>query len=159
RLAQRPQPWQAERVVRGTVGEGVARLPRARPAELRAAAASAGGVGAGERVGGVAVGAGREDVWAVEGGRQSLLPSRRAPDEQHAGPADARDEPVLRPGAAPARRARRLRAARAGVGTAVQLPTVAPGGGQGQRRLALPGRAPQPPPLPRRLAPEPPGGR
>ena len=46
-----------------------------------------------------------------------------------------------------------------GVGAAVQLPAVAPGDGAGQRRLAKPGGAAQPAPLPRRLAPEPPGLR
>ena len=46
RLAQHPEPWQAERVVRGTVAQGVARLPRADEAVLRAAAAAAARMGA-----------------------------------------------------------------------------------------------------------------
>jgi hypothetical protein len=70
-----------------------------------------------------------------------------------------RDVPVLRRRAAPAPLGRGVRAARAGVGAAVQLPALAPGGGQGQWRLALPGRATERAPLPRRLAPEPPGVR
>jgi len=128
-------------------------------AALRAADAAAVGVGQGERVGGVAAGAGPEDVRAVGGVREGVRPPRRAPDQQHARPGDARDEPVPRQRPAPARRPGGGRAARAGVGAAAQLSAVAQGGGPGQRRLAVPGGAAQPAPLPRGLAPEPPGLR
>src|SRR5204863_3068770 len=101
RLAEHPQPGQAERVVPGALEEGLGVVPRAVPEGLRAADAAAARVGPAAADVGVAAGAGREAVRPVEGVRRGLLAPRRPPDEQHAGPGDALDEPVLRRRPAP----------------------------------------------------------
>src|SRR5262249_25710867 len=99
-----------------------------------------------------------EDPAAVRA-RRGVRPGVRArggaPDEHHAGPGDARDERLLRGLSAPARRSLGPRAARAGLGLASQLQPLGPAGGARQRRLAQPGGAPQPTPLPRQLASQP----
>jgi hypothetical protein len=135
--------------VRGVGGEGVGRLPRPEPAGLRAAAAPAVGVVAGARPGGLRVGAGAEATRPGQGVRRRVRPPRRAPDQRHAGPGDAVEEPVLYGRSTPARVGGGLRAARAGLGAGVQLPALGAGGGAPQRRLAQPGGALEPTPLPR----------
>ena len=75
-------------------------------------------------------------------------PSRRPPDQQHARPADAWDESLLRPRSAPAWLAGGLSAALPGLGVAVELRPLAPGDDARERRLAVPRRAAQPASLP-----------
>jgi hypothetical protein len=157
RLAEHPQSRQAERGLRDAVGQGVGRLSRVVPEELCPAAEASVGMGAGAGADGVAARTGGEAVRQVEGVRQGVQPPGRPPDEQHAGPPDAVDEPVLRGCSASAWQRGGVRVALPGVGIALQLPAVAPGGGAGQRRVAKPGRAAQPTPLPRRLTSESPG--
>ena len=67
---------------------------------------------------------------------------------QHAGPRDARDEPVLRPRPAPARLARRLPIVLPSVGVVVELRALASGDNAREPRLAMPRRTTQPAPLP-----------
>jgi hypothetical protein len=141
-------PGQVGRGVRRPVEESVGRLPRARPKAFRAAPASAVGVGQGERQAGVGTRAGQEAVRPVEGVWGGVRPPGWAPDEQHVGPGDAPDESVLRPRPTPARVQGGGRGALPCVGVAVQLPSVAPGDGAGQRGLGQPGRAIEPAPLP-----------
>src|SRR5262249_43328085 len=113
----------------------------------------------GDREGGVAVGAGGEDVQAEAGVWRGLRARRRASYQQHAGPGDEVDEQVLRGLPTPARQQRGLRAALPRVGAAVQLQALAQSDGAGQRGVEESGGAAQPAPLPRRLATEPPGLR
>ena len=87
-------------------------------------------VGPAARDVGVAAGAGGEAVRSVEGVRRGVRAPRRPPDEQHAGPGDAGDEPVLRGRPAPARLARRLPTPLPGLGVAVRT------SGRGTRRSA-----------------------
>ena len=58
-----------------------------------------------------------------------LPPPRRTPHEQHAGPPDARNEPLLRPRPTSARHARRLSVALSCVGVVMELHPLAPGDG------------------------------
>src|SRR5262249_35309248 len=112
--------------------------------ELRATAAPVGAVGAGPAAHGLVAGAGGEVVWPGAGVRPGVSAPGWPPDQYDAGPTDARDEPVLRGCATPARQCRGVWVALPGVGAAAQLPALAPGDGAGQRGLAQPGGAPEP---------------
>ncbi len=131
RLAQHPQPGQVGLDVRGAVGEGVGGVPRPGPEVLRAATAAPAGEGAAPRRGVVGVGTGAQAVRAVAGVRLGLRAPRRAPDEQHAGPGHAGDEPVFRGWPTPARLAGGVRAACPSLGVVAELPALGPGGGTG----------------------------
>jgi hypothetical protein len=120
---------------------------RGGPQAFRPEAAAAGRVGGPAGQGGVGAGAGGQVVPAGAGVRPGLRPPGGPPHEQHAGPGDAVDGPLLRQRPAPARVGGGLSAARAGLGAAAQLPAVAPGGGAGQRRPREPGGTVEPTPL------------
>ena len=96
RLVEHPQSGQVERRLLDAIGEGVERLSRAGAKKLQPAHEEAVGVGQGAGEDGLGAGTGAEVVWAGRGVRGSLPTSRRASDEQHAGPTDASDEPILR---------------------------------------------------------------
>ena len=152
RVAQDPRPGQAlERAVRRGLPTGLGSVSRSRSPEFRATAAVAPTVG----------------DWTPHGGRPGecpgpvrqarplvdcVPPPRRPPHQQHAGPPDARDEPLLRPGPTPARFAGGLPVALSCVGVVVELHALASGDGAGKPRLAVPRRTPQPAPLSRLLA-------
>jgi len=139
RVAGDPQPGQVDRRFRDPFGEGVECVPRTGSAELLAATEATVGVDRAadrSRVGGRA---GEEVVRPSEGVRTSLSSSGRSPDEQHAGSCDAFDGSVLRRRPAPARPAAIRRVPLPGVGAAVQLPTVEPGGDAGRQRVAQSG--------------------
>src|SRR5690606_33341533 len=136
RLAEPPQPGQAQRGIPGTVEAGPGVVSRALPPGFRAAPAAAPRVGPTTGDVGLALGAGREAVRPIEGVRRGVLAPRRAPHEQHARSDDARDEPLLRPRPAPARLARRLPAPLPGLGPAGELRPLAPGGRPRERGMA-----------------------
>jgi hypothetical protein len=137
-----------------TVGEGLARLPRPRPALFRPEAASATRVGGaaperGDRGADIAV------VRARRGVRGGLRLPGLSADQRVVGPGDARHERLHRWLPAPARQGGGAAAAHTGVGAFAQLRAVGPGGPAGQRTLAQPGRALQRSPLPQELASQP----
>ena len=79
-------------------------------------------------------------VWQARPMVDCIPPPRRPPHEQHARPSDARHEPLLRSGPTPARLAGGLPIALSCMGLVVQLHALAPGGGAGKPRLAVPRR-------------------
>src|SRR5260370_20169460 len=84
RLAERADAGQASGGgIPSLGGKGLARLPRTRPAEFRAATAAAERVGEPTPEGGMGLGAGAEVMWAGACVWPRVRSPRRPPDEQH----------------------------------------------------------------------------
>src|SRR5271166_721808 len=118
---------------------GLGYLSRARPPEFCTTPALAPPVG-GRTPHRDRPGEGLGPVWQARPLVDCLPPPRRPPHEQHARSTDARHEPLLRSGPTPARLAGGLPIALSCLGLVVQLHALAPRGGAGKPRLAVPRR-------------------